>query len=77
MFMDLENAYDSVRGKDLRFCTRKEKRTEKHVSVIHDMHEGSQTTVRYAVGLTKMVKREGWTTLGIGIELISLCNSDG
>lgn len=52
--MDLERAYNRVSREELWYCMSKSGGAEKYVSVGQDMYEDSGTTVRSAVGVTKV-----------------------
>ena len=55
-FVKLESAYDIAPREELLHCLRKTGVTEKYVSVIQDMYEGSRIMVNNAVGSTKWFK---------------------
>ena len=54
--MDLEKVYDRVPKEELWYCMRKSGMTEKYVGFIQDMYEGSETVVRSAVELQKVLR---------------------
>ena len=54
--MDLEKAYDRVPQKELWYCMRKSGIVEKYVQLVQNMHEGSETVVKCAVGTTESFK---------------------
>ena len=53
VFVNLEKAYGRVAREELWYCMRKSGIEEKHVQLVQDMYEGSETVVRYAVGTTE------------------------
>ena len=56
VFIDLEKAYDKVPLEELWYCMRKPGIVEKHMQLVQDMYEGSETVVRCAVGTTESFK---------------------
>ena len=48
--------YDRVPQEELWYCMRKSGIVEKYVQLVQDMHEGSKTVVRCAVGTTESFK---------------------
>ena len=56
VFVDLEKANDRVPREELWYCMRKSRIVEKYVRLVQDMHEGSETVVRCAVGTTESLK---------------------
>ena len=56
IFVDLEKTYDRVPREELWCCMRKSGIVEKYVQLVQDIHEGSETVVRCAVGTTKSFK---------------------
>ena len=53
VFVDLEKACDRVPREELWYCMRKSGIVEKYVQLVQDLHEGSKTVVRCAVGTTE------------------------
>ena len=56
VFVDLEKAYDRVPREELWYCMKKSGIVEKYVRLLQDMHEGSETVARCAVGTTESFK---------------------
>ena len=56
VLMDLEKAYDRVSKEELWYCMRKSGMAQKYVRLVQDMHEGSETVMRCAVGTTEHFK---------------------
>ena len=74
---NLEKAYDRVPRKELWYCMRKSEIQENDVRLVQDMYEESKTVVRCAVGTTESFKGQGWTTPGISVKSIHVCNDNG
>ena len=56
VFVDLQKACKRVPREELWYCMRKSGIVEKHVQLIQDMYEGSQTVMRCAEGTTESFK---------------------